>query len=49
MGSALLQGWLDQGISASSITIVEPNSDAARDFTDRLGVNAVGIGNTRVE
>ena len=41
MGSALLQGWLDQGISASSITIVEPNSDAARDFTDRLGVNAV--------
>ena len=41
MGSALLQGWLDQGISASSITIVEPNQDAARDFTDRLGVNAV--------
>ena len=41
MGGALLQGWLDQGISASSITIVEPNQDAAQGFTDRLGVNAV--------
>lgn len=41
MGSALLQGWLDQGMAAGSITIVEPNQDAAQDFTSRLGVNAV--------
>ena len=41
MGSALLQGWLDQGMAAAAITIVEPNQDAAQDFTSRLGVNAV--------
>lgn len=41
MGSALLQGWLDQGMAAASITIVEPNQNAAQDFTARLGVNAV--------
>jgi pyrroline-5-carboxylate reductase len=41
MGGALLAGWLDQGIAATDVTIVEPNKDAAEDFVQRLGVNAV--------
>jgi len=41
MGGAMLEGWLEQGIPASSITIVEPNLEAANDFVARLGVNAV--------
>ena len=41
MGGAMLEGWLDQGIAAKDVTIVEPNQDAAQDFVQRLGVNAV--------
>ncbi|PCI41541.1 MAG: pyrroline-5-carboxylate reductase [Rhodospirillaceae bacterium] len=41
MGSAMLEGWLDQGTHPSKITIVEPNTDAANDFVARLGVKAV--------
>jgi len=41
MGGALLKGWLDQGLSPVSITIVEPNQDAAKDLSQRLGVNVV--------
>lgn len=41
MGGAMLEGWLDQGMAATDVTIVEPNPDIAKDFTDRLGVNAV--------
>ena len=41
MGSAMLEGWLDQGTPAADITIVEPNTDAANDFVARLGVKAV--------
>jgi len=41
MGGAMLEGWLDQGIAAKDVTIVEPNQDAARDYIQRLGVNAI--------
>lgn len=41
MGGAMLEGWLDQGIAAKDVTIVEPNQHAAEDFVQRLGVNAI--------
>lgn len=41
MGSAMLEGWLDQGTPAADITIVEPNTEAADDFVARLGVQAI--------
>jgi len=41
MGGALLAGWLKQGVSPKDVTIVEPNQDAATDFVQRFGVNAV--------
>lgn len=41
MGGAMLAGWLDQGVAAQDVTIVEPNTDAAQDFVQRLGVHAV--------
>lgn len=41
MGSAMLDGWLERDITAADVTIVEPNTEIAADFTTRLGVNAV--------
>ncbi len=41
MGSALLGGWLERGLNASDITVVEPNQETAKAVTDRFGVNAV--------
>jgi len=41
MGSAMLQGWLDQGTPPTDITIVEPNLECGQDFAQRLGVNVV--------
>lgn len=41
MGGALLEGWLTQGVPARDVTIVEPNQQAACDFVERLGVNAI--------
>jgi len=38
MGGAMLEGWLDQGLSVDEAIIVEPNDDAARELTERLGV-----------
>jgi len=40
MGSALLQGWLSQGIAASAITVVEPNPDMAAGLAAKFGVTA---------
>lgn len=40
MGGAMLEGWLSEGMAASSVTIVDPNADARADYTARLGVNA---------
>lgn len=42
MGGAMLEGWLERGMAATDVTIVEPNPDLAKDMTARLGVNAVG-------
>ena len=41
MGGAMLDGWLERGMAAQDVTIVEPNTDTAQDLTQRLGVNAV--------
>ena len=35
MGGALLQGWLDQGVPAAAITVVEPDLSRARVARDR--------------
>lgn len=35
MGGALLQGWLDRGMSPAAITVVEPNASQARFAADR--------------
>ncbi len=40
MGSALLEGWLERGLDAASVWIVEPSSDHLRAFIDR-GVRQV--------
>ena len=39
MGRALLGGWLDQGVRADHITVVEPNREAAKAAADRYAVN----------
>lgn len=41
MGGAMLEGWLDQGIPAANITIVEPNADLAQSLAGKYGVNAI--------
>ena len=38
MGSALVEGWLDQGLSAADITVVEPDAAQAASLAERLGV-----------
>lgn len=41
MGGALLEGWLRQGISASDIIVVEPNTDIGRNLSSDYGVNVL--------
>ncbi len=41
MGRALLGGWLDQGVSADNIIVVEPNPAAAKSAADAYGVNTI--------
>ncbi len=41
MGRALLGGWLDQGVSAGDITVVEPDPAAAKAAADAYGVNSI--------
>jgi len=41
MGSAMLKGWLDCGISADTITVVEPNNNAAKVIHNQLNVATV--------
>ncbi|MCW8914869.1 MAG: pyrroline-5-carboxylate reductase [Magnetovibrio sp.] len=41
MGEAMLEGWLDQGIPADNITIVEPNVDLAKTLAGKYGVWAI--------
>ncbi|MGF1639628.1 MAG: pyrroline-5-carboxylate reductase [Rhodospirillales bacterium] len=40
MGGALLRGWLQRGVEAARVTVVEPDREAAAAF-DRLGVAVV--------
>jgi pyrroline-5-carboxylate reductase len=41
MGGALLEGWLQQGIPASDIIIVEPNNDLGMHLTTTFGVSVL--------
>jgi len=41
MGSAMLKGWLKCGISAETITVVEPNNDAATHIKKQFNVATV--------
>ena len=36
----MLEGWLDQGIAATDITIIEPNANLAQTLAGKYGVNA---------
>lgn len=42
MGGAMLAGWLDQGLPAADVMVVEPFEDSARELRSRLGVAVVG-------
>ncbi|HEY9081440.1 pyrroline-5-carboxylate reductase [Magnetovibrio sp.] len=41
MGGAMLEGWLDQGIAATDITVIEPSAELAATLAGKYGVNAV--------
>ncbi|MBT3557645.1 MAG: pyrroline-5-carboxylate reductase [Rhodospirillales bacterium] len=41
MGGALLEGWLQQGIPASDIIIVEPNTEIGMELTTQHGVSVL--------
>jgi pyrroline-5-carboxylate reductase len=41
MGGALLEGWLQRGIKAQDVTIVEPNEDIRNSLSSEHGVNTV--------
>ena len=41
MGGALLAGWLDQGLDASDVTVVEPHPETASALRRRHGVTVV--------
>lgn len=41
MGTALLQGWLQQGLAAADIVVVEPAPGPAADIADRHGLRVV--------
>ena len=41
MGGAFLGGWLDKGLDAASITVVEPDGNTAKAITERYGVTVV--------
>ncbi|MFC1673311.1 pyrroline-5-carboxylate reductase [Pseudomonadota bacterium] len=43
MGGAMLEGWLDQGIAATDVTVVEPNQALAQELTLRLGVGTISV------
>ncbi len=48
MGGALLAGWLDRGVAADQVTVIEPNAEAAAAMRTQHGVtvhaDADGIG-----
>ncbi len=42
MGGALLAGWIDRGIDAGAITVIEPNQVFASTIRDQYGVEVKG-------
>lgn len=40
MGGAMLEGWLDQGIAATDITVIEPSQELANALIGKYGVHA---------
>lgn len=41
MGTAMLSGWLERGLAAEHVTIVEPNADTAQALQRAYGVSTV--------
>lgn len=41
MGAAMLSGWLDQGVDASDVVVVEPHGDTASALAERHGVTVL--------
>ncbi len=41
MGSALLAGWMERGINAGDVTVIEPDEETAKAVTERFGVSVV--------
>ncbi len=42
MGGALLEGWIEKGLSPRSIIVVEPSADIAKELVGRFALNVVG-------
>ncbi len=42
MGGALLAGWIDRGIDAASIKVIEPNQVSASTIRDQYGIEVFG-------
>jgi len=40
MGSAMLEGWLERGVSPTDVYAVEPNADMVAELQKRYGINA---------
>lgn len=41
MGGAMLEGWLEQGVDAADVTVVEPDAGLGRTIAGKYGVNAI--------
>ncbi len=41
MGSALLAGWMERGIDAADVTVIEPDEETAKGVAERFGVTVV--------
>ncbi len=41
MGSALLAGWMERGLNASDITVIEPDEETSKGVAERFGVTVV--------
>ena len=41
MGSALLAGWMERGVNAGDVTVVEPDQETAKKVSERFGVTVV--------
>ena len=41
MGSALLAGWMERGVNAGDVTVIEPHEETAKGVAERFGVTVV--------